>query len=134
MKTTQEKQALQNFADKFNLLVLEYIVNDKRKKQTYFLIDKDQNSICHPMDYNYLNCFLLGIDKAIKFNIKSNLKKDYFKKITETPLKVQEPLCKFWDNQHELYLNLINELNKVGWTCKYSLNGELYGLHPIQDF
>jgi hypothetical protein len=71
MNTTQEKKALQNFADKFNLLVLEYIVNDKRKKQTYFLIDKTTTSICHPMDYNDLNCFLLGMEKAIKFNIKA---------------------------------------------------------------
>jgi len=66
MKTTTEIQALQNAANKFNLKVLEYVQTDKRKRQRYFLIDSEKNTISPALEYEKLNAFLLGMDKSSK--------------------------------------------------------------------
>jgi len=65
METTTKKQALQNFADNFGLEVNDYLSNDRRKKQKYFLT-KNGTSISPKLDYNGINHFLLGMLAAEK--------------------------------------------------------------------
>ena len=60
-----KKQALQNFADNFGLKVNDYLPNDRRKKQKYFLT-KNGTSISPKLDYNGINHFLLGMLAAEK--------------------------------------------------------------------
>lgn len=71
MNTINEIQALQNFADKFNLTVKEWSANDKRKTiGKYFLTDKNGSGVSPILDYECLNVFMLGWNNAIKFNAK----------------------------------------------------------------
>jgi hypothetical protein len=68
METKKQLEAIQNFADKFNLKVKEFIQEDKRKK-TKFILIKNNISISNQMDYNETNIFLLGILNAKKYNL-----------------------------------------------------------------
>jgi hypothetical protein len=68
------------------------------------------------------------------------MKRDHFQTIEATPVEVQEIVSNFWNSQSEeesdMYshcLNLVNELNKVGWDCDYGLDGEPYDLNPIPN-
>lgn len=64
-----EQQSLQNFADKFNLTVIKINNSDKRKKiNTYYLINENNNSVSPNLPYNELNNFLLGWNNALKYN------------------------------------------------------------------
>ena len=69
MENLKELQALQNFADKFNLSVKTYNFEDKRKKLKYILVnEKTKCSISPILDYKGINHFLLGIYATKKFN------------------------------------------------------------------
>ena len=65
MKTINEKQALQNFADKFDLTVVSYHFGDKRKKGKFILVNNKMR-ISPPLTYNEMNMFLLGINSTFK--------------------------------------------------------------------
>jgi len=64
MNTAAEKQALQNFADKFGMTVHIYYQNDRRKKDQYFL-NLNNETISPDLDYMELNHFLLGWDRCL---------------------------------------------------------------------
>lgn len=64
----QEKQALQNFADNFDLVVMSFIDSDKRKTQRYFL-RKGSLSVSPCLTYSEMNCFLNGVYNAKKHNL-----------------------------------------------------------------
>ena len=66
MNTENEKQSLQNFADKFNLLVKVFNPEDKRKKPTYYLV-YGTASVSPKLDYISLNHFLLGWNACINY-------------------------------------------------------------------
>lgn len=68
MKEDQKVQALQNFANKFNLSVSKHFTQDKRKK-TKFLISKGDQSVSNPFTYQEANAFLIGILRTKKFNL-----------------------------------------------------------------
>jgi hypothetical protein len=68
METKKQLEAIQNFADKFDLKVKEFIQEDKRKK-TKFILIKNNISISNQMNYNETNIFLLGILNAKKYNL-----------------------------------------------------------------
>lgn len=65
METITKKQALQNFADKFELTVKNYFFEDKRKKEKFILV-KNGRSISPPFSYSEMNIFLLGINSTFK--------------------------------------------------------------------
>ena len=65
MKPTidQQKESLQNFANKFNFEVHTYIFEDKRKS-TLFFLHNGNNTISPKLDYDNMNSFLLGYSRA----------------------------------------------------------------------
>lgn len=63
-----ELQSLQNFADNFGLTVKKRIDQDKRKKTKYWLI-KNSLVVSNSFTYNEMNIFLLGIQRAKKFEL-----------------------------------------------------------------
>tara|TARA_R110000823_G_scaffold236519_1_gene362207 strand:+ start:69 stop:281 length:213 start_codon:yes stop_codon:yes gene_type:complete len=70
MKTDSnpELTALQNFANKFELKVKLFFMEDQRKK-TKYILTKNDNFISPPLNYNELNHFLLGINECKKYNL-----------------------------------------------------------------
>ena len=68
LKTIHEVEALQNFADKFSLVVKEKIFEDHRKKSKYMLI-KNKTCISPILNYNELNNFLLGMNSCKNYQI-----------------------------------------------------------------
>ena len=69
MNIIEELEALQNFANKFNLTVC--LINlDKRKKQKYVLVNSENISVSNNFTYDEMNIFLIGILRANKFRIK----------------------------------------------------------------
>ena len=69
METQKQKQYLQNFADSFNLQIVEYFEQDKRKKQRFLLV-KNNISVSNPFDYSEMNNFMLGMRAAVKNKIE----------------------------------------------------------------
>ena len=67
--TSNELTALQNFADKFGLIVKLWFDEDKRKKSMYVLTDNDK-FISPKLNYDKMNHFLLGVNSAVKNNLK----------------------------------------------------------------
>jgi hypothetical protein len=63
MTTHNEKEALQNFANNFQMKVHTRTYEDKRKKPTYFL-EQGNETISPCLDYTGLNNFLLGYLKC----------------------------------------------------------------------
>lgn len=62
--------------------------------------------------------------------------KDYFEYLEETPQEVQDIVEKYADDMHLGYdksQQLVKELETVGWTCEYGLDGIPYGLTQISD-
>ena len=69
MENLKELQALQNFADKFSLVVKTHFFEDKRKRNKYLLVNETTKcSISPPLDYTEMNYFLLGINSTKAFN------------------------------------------------------------------
>lgn len=64
----QEKQALQNWADNFDLEVKSFIDDDRRRTQKYFLMNKT-TSVSPSLTYNEMNIFLNGIHNCKKHNL-----------------------------------------------------------------
>lgn len=63
--TAGEKEALQNFANNFNMEVHIRIDNDSRKNNTYFL-QRGNDTISPCLDYEGINHFLLGWSRCTK--------------------------------------------------------------------
>jgi hypothetical protein len=59
--------------------------------------------------------------------------KDMFEHYNELPIEVKSVLEKYFEmeNSYEFCANLVEDLEKVGWTCDYYLDAEPYGLRPI---
>lgn len=53
---------------------------------------------------------------------------DYFDCYDELPEEVQSILNKFRNIDYTDCDNLINDLNKIGWTCEYYLDAVPYNL------
>jgi hypothetical protein len=68
MKTLEQQFSLQNFANKFNLVVDNYYFNDNRKKSK-FILKKANISVSPPLNYDEMNLFLLGINSTKDHNI-----------------------------------------------------------------
>ena len=61
----QQKEALQNFANNFGMKVHVKWNEDKRRKTTFFL-EEGNETISPCLDYNGLNCFMLGYLRCSK--------------------------------------------------------------------
>jgi len=62
--------------------------------------------------------------------------KDYFEHLEETPIEVQEIVEKYADDMHlgyEKAQQLADELEQVGWTCDYGLDGIPYNLRELSS-
>ena len=68
----EEKQSLQNFANKFGMVVKEQVQGDKRRKNAYYLV-LDGWILSPALDYIRLNHFLLGWDRCVTFNKEKRL-------------------------------------------------------------
>jgi hypothetical protein len=64
-KTMTELEALQNACDN-GLVVREYFTHDKRKTIKMYYATLNGNSISPVLDYENLNHFILGFNKAVK--------------------------------------------------------------------
>jgi len=60
MNTNLQLQALQNFANNYNLDAVVCNFEDKRKKQK-FVLKKGKNEVSPKLSYDEMNIFLLGI-------------------------------------------------------------------------
>jgi hypothetical protein len=62
---------------------------------------------------------------------------DFFEFPNLQPDKVQQVLEKIIGDKTELSYSecdlLIDELNKIGWTCEYGLDSSPYNLHPLNQ-
>ena len=57
-----QKKAIQNFANNFNLIVNEvHFYGDKRKKSKFILTDQNEISISNVYTYYEMNIFLMGM-------------------------------------------------------------------------
>jgi hypothetical protein len=58
---------------------------------------------------------------------------DLFEHYETLPIEVKEILdnYQYCDNTYENCSNLVDELEKVGYTCEYGLDAEPYGLQKI---
>lgn len=61
-----ELQALQNAADDLGLTVHKKYINDKRKTIGLYFANKGNETVSPVLDYEQLNCFLLGWRKCLK--------------------------------------------------------------------
>jgi hypothetical protein len=69
MNLENQKQALQNWADKFNCEIKIYQnFGDKRTKPK-FILYKNENAVSNTHSYYEMNLFLLAIDRSKKFNL-----------------------------------------------------------------
>jgi hypothetical protein len=59
-----ELEALQNAANRVDLVVHLKQTQDKRKRVNRYFLTKNGTSISPVLDYEHLNCFLLGFIKA----------------------------------------------------------------------
>jgi len=60
-----EIQSLQNAAKDLNLTIYEKYFEDKRKAIKKYFVNRGQETVSPVLDYEQLNCFLLGWRKAI---------------------------------------------------------------------
>lgn len=67
----QQRQGLQNFADRFGFTIGLYVQNDNRKN-TLFFVNDGRCTISPNMDYNNTNHFLLGYLRATDKNTIKN--------------------------------------------------------------
>ena len=61
-----EIESLQNAANDLNLTIHEYYTNDKRRTAKKYFANKGNETVSPVLDYEQLNCFLLGWRKCLK--------------------------------------------------------------------
>ena len=61
-------QSLQNFGDQFNMKIVEYWTRDKRKTVKKYFATIKGTSVSPVLNYDQLNCFLIGWSNAQKQN------------------------------------------------------------------
>lgn len=65
---TSELQALQNFADQFGYKVHQKHYDDKRRTTSKYFIQDGSKTISPVLDYEQLNCFMIGYMACLKNN------------------------------------------------------------------
>ena len=71
MNTQQQMEALQNALNSFgltNLTVYPEISEDKRMKKPKFFLNFGLKTISPVLDYENMNCFIMGIGASKKIN------------------------------------------------------------------
>jgi hypothetical protein len=63
-----ELQALNNAANDMGLTVYERLTQDKRRTVKQYFAQNGNETISPILDYEQLNCWLLGYRKAIKYH------------------------------------------------------------------
>ena len=64
-----ELQALSNAANDIGLTVYEMQTHDKRKTVKKYFANRGNNTLSPNLDYEQLNCWLLGYRKAIQHHL-----------------------------------------------------------------
>lgn len=79
----------------------------------------------------------VGDKSKLKFKDGGEIEEDdLFENYDKQPLKVQKILADFSEddiNDYEASERLITALNKVGYTCEYGMDGELFGLRKLTN-